>query len=200
MLVGEAFFWVGGTMEREGNNIVMDATGIDRSLARIAHAILEKHGGAHDLVIIGIRTRGVFLARRLRDKIELVEGREIPLGVLDITLYRDDITMVRSKPTIEKTDISFSIDNKRVMLVDDVLFTGRTVRAAMDALIDFGRPKTIGLAVLVDRGHRELPIHADFVGLELSSTFGDEIAVRLLEHDGVDEVVIMAAAQKGKGR
>lgn len=185
-------------MARNKDKVVMDAQGIDRSLARIAHAILEKYGGVQDVAIIGVRTRGVFLAKRLRDIMTLVENREIPLGVLDITLYRDDLTKMRKKPLMAKTEIPFSIDGKRLMLIDDVLFTGRTVRAAMDALIDFGRPRSIGLAVLVDRGHRELPIHADFVGLRIPSTFEDDVVVRLSEYDGVDEVIVMKTSKVKK--
>jgi len=170
--------------------VVMDAEGIDRSLSRIASEILEENKGATDLVIIGIRAGGMFLAKRLRNKISEAEGFEIPFGILDITLYRDDILTSKKKPKLGKTDISFSLDNKKVVLVDDVLFTGRTIRAAMDALIDFGRPKLIQLAVLIDRGHRELPIRADFVGKNLPSSFWEEVSVNLTETTTNDEVVI----------
>ena len=172
------------------NKTVMDKEGLDRSLTRMAYEILEKNKGVEDLVFVGIRTRGVFLAQRLRDKISDTEKTEIPLGILDITLYRDDIKSSQPKPLLGKTEIPFSIDDKKVILVDDVLFTGRTIRAAMDALIDFGRPKMIQLAVLVDRGHRELPIRADFVGENLSSLQGEEILVHLTEKDGSDEIVL----------
>ncbi|MCF8054290.1 MAG: bifunctional pyr operon transcriptional regulator/uracil phosphoribosyltransferase PyrR [Deltaproteobacteria bacterium] len=182
------------------HNKVMDAQEIDRSLNRISHEILERHGGSSDLVIIGIQTRGIFLARRICAKIAGNEGKSVPLGILDITLYRDDINLARRKPPMEKTDIPFSLDGKRVVLVDDVLFTGRTVRAALDALMDFGRPKTIGLVVLIDRGHRELPIRADFVGKELPSALWDDVAVRLVEQDGIDEVIIRAISEKRKMR
>jgi pyrimidine operon attenuation protein / uracil phosphoribosyltransferase len=170
--------------------IAMDKEGLNRSLTRMAYEILEKNKGVEDLVFVGIRTRGVFLAQRLRDKISNTEKTNIPLGVLDITLYRDDIKSSQPKPLLGKTDIPFSIDDKKVILVDDVLFTGRTVRAAMDALIDFGRPRMIQLAVLVDRGHRELPIRADFVGENLSSLQEEEIRVHLTEKDEKDEVIL----------
>jgi pyrimidine operon attenuation protein/uracil phosphoribosyltransferase len=174
----------------EKKKIVMDAEGIDRSLTRIAYEILEKNKGVEELVLVGIRTGGVFLAGRLRRKISEIEGREVPLGILDITLYRDDLQTAHRKPRLGKTDIPFSLDGKKVVLVDDVLFTGRTIRAAMDALIDFGRPKLIQLAVLIDRGHRELPIRADFVGKNLPSSLWEAVVVDLTEKNGRDEVVI----------
>jgi pyrimidine operon attenuation protein/uracil phosphoribosyltransferase len=174
----------------EQKKIVMDAEGIDRSLTRIASEILEKNKGGEELVLVGIRTGGVFLAERLKRKISGIEGKEIPFGILDITLYRDDLSTSHRKPRLGKTDIPFSLDGKKVILVDDVLFTGRTIRAAMDALIDFGRPKLIQLAVLIDRGHRELPIRADFVGKNLPSSLWQAVSVNLTEKDGKDEVVI----------
>jgi pyrimidine operon attenuation protein/uracil phosphoribosyltransferase len=174
----------------EKKKIVMDAEGIDRSLTRIAYEILEKNKGVHELVLVGIRTGGVYLAGRLRRKISEIEGREVPLGILDITLYRDDLQTTHRKPRLGKTDIPFSLDGKKVVLVDDVLFTGRTIRAAMDALIDFGRPKLIQLAVLIDRGHRELPIRADFVGKNLPSSLWEAVVVGLTEKNGRDEVLI----------
>jgi pyrimidine operon attenuation protein/uracil phosphoribosyltransferase len=171
--------------------VVMDAEGIDRSLTRIAYEILEENKGVRDLVIVGIREGGVFLAKQLRDKISSIEGVEIPLGILDITLYRDDIFASNKKPVLGKTDIPFSLDHTKVVLVDDVLFTGRTIRAAMDALIDFGRPTLIQLAVLIDRGHRELPIRADFVGKNLPSALWEEVSVHLGKTlTDADEVVI----------
>ena len=175
-------------MEQE--KVVMDAEGINRSLTRIASEILEKNKGGEDLVLVGIRTGGVFLAERLKRKISSIEGKQIPFGILDITLYRDDLSTSHKKPRLGKTDIPFSLDGKKVVLVDDVLFTGRTIRAAMDALIDFGRPKLIQLAVLIDRGHRELPIRADFVGKNLPSSLWQAVSVNLTEKDGKDEVVI----------
>ncbi|HOG07478.1 MAG: bifunctional pyr operon transcriptional regulator/uracil phosphoribosyltransferase PyrR [Syntrophales bacterium] len=177
----------------ETNRVVMDAEGIDRSLTRIAYEILEKNKGATDVALVGIRTGGVFLAQRLQRKIAAIESRDVPLGVLDITLYRDDLDIAKKKPRLEKTDIPFSLDKMKVVLVDDVLFTGRTIRAAMDALIDFGRPRFIQLAVLIDRGHRELPIRADFVGKNLPSSLWEDISVNLVEKNGRDEVVIEAA-------
>ncbi len=174
----------------EQKKIVMDAEGIDRSLTRIASEILEKNKGGDELVLVGIRTGGVFLAERLKRKISNIEGKEIPFGILDITLYRDDLSTSHRKPRLGKTDIPFSLDGTKVVLVDDVLFTGRTIRAAMDALIDFGRPKSIQLAVLIDRGHRELPIRADFVGKNLPSSLWQAVSVNLTEKDGKDEVVI----------
>ena len=174
----------------ENKKIVMDAEGIDRSLTRIAYEILEKNKGVEDLVLVGIRTGGVFLAERLRRKISGIEGKEVLMGILDITLYRDDLQTSHRKPRLGKTDIPFSLDGKKVVLVDDVLFTGRTIRAAMDALIDFGRPKLIQLAVLIDRGHRELPIRADFVGMNLPSSLWEAVSVHLTEKNGADEVLI----------
>ncbi|MCX5853477.1 MAG: bifunctional pyr operon transcriptional regulator/uracil phosphoribosyltransferase PyrR [Deltaproteobacteria bacterium] len=170
--------------------IVMDAEGIDRSLARVAYEILEKNKGVDDLCLVGIRTGGVYLADRLKEKISRIEGIDVPIGILDITLYRDDLRMSNRKTRLGKTDIPFSLDNKKVVLVDDVLFTGRTIRAAMDALIDFGRPRLIQLAVLIDRGHRELPIRADFVGKNLPSSLWESVIVSLTEKNGSDEVLI----------
>jgi pyrimidine operon attenuation protein/uracil phosphoribosyltransferase len=174
----------------EQKRVVMDAEGIDRSLTRIAYEILEKNKGMEELVLVGIRTGGVFLAERLRKKISGTEGKLLPVGVLDVTLYRDDLSTTHLKPRLGKTDIPFSLDGKKVVLVDDVLFTGRTIRAAMDALIDFGRPKLIQLAVLIDRGHRELPIRADFVGKNLPSSLWEAVSVDLTEKSGKDEVVV----------
>ena len=170
--------------------VVMDADGIDRSLTRVAYELLEKNKGIEDMVLVGIQTGGVFLAERLKKKISRIEGAEIPMGVLDITLYRDDLRASNKKPRLGKTDIPFSLENKKVILIDDVLFTGRTIRAAMDALIDFGRPKLIQLAVLIDRGHRELPIRADFVGKNLPSSLWEAVTVNLKEKSGRDEVTI----------
>jgi pyrimidine operon attenuation protein/uracil phosphoribosyltransferase len=174
----------------DAKRVVMDAEGIDRSLTRIAYEILEKNKGLGDLVIVGIQTGGVFLAKRLQKMISGIEGAEPPLGILDITLYRDDLRGNKKKPRLGKTDIPFSLDERNVVLVDDVLFTGRTIRAAMDALIDFGRPKVIQLAVLIDRGHRELPIRADFVGKNLPSSLWEAVTVNLAEKNGINEVVI----------
>jgi pyrimidine operon attenuation protein/uracil phosphoribosyltransferase len=168
---------------------VLDDAALDRALTRISHEILERNGGAKDLAFVGLRTRGVTLAQRLAVKLAAIDGTTVPVGTLDITLYRDDLDM-RGAPVIRGTDIPFSIKNKTVVLVDDVLYTGRTVRAALDALIDLGRPRMIQLAILIDRGHRELPIRPDFIGKNLPTSHRESVAVRLREHDGEDRVVI----------
>lgn len=170
--------------------VVMDAEGIERSLTRIAHEILERNKGTDNLIIIGIRKGGVSLAERLCEKLSAIEGSEIMSGTLDITLYRDDVLTTGRRPPIEGTYIPFPLDHKRVILVDDVLFTGRTIRAAMDALMDFGRPERIQLAVLIDRGHREFPIRADFIGETLPSSLWENISVNLTDNGDKDEVVI----------
>ena len=164
-----------------------------RTLTRIAHEILERNRGVEELALVGIRTRGVPLAKRLARAIREINGHEIPTGALDITLYRDDLmrTAVGAQPVIRKTEIPFSIDDKRILLVDDVLYTGRTIRAALDALIEFGRPRVIQLVVLVDRGHRELPIKADYVGKNLPTARTQSVQVHLIEVDGHDEVEIV---------
>src|SRR5947199_5853032 len=159
---------------------VLDEIALDRALTRIAHEILERNGGAKDLAFVGLRTRGVTLAQRLNAKIAAIDGAQLPVGTLDITLYRDDLDM-RGAPVIRGTDIPFSIKNKTVVLVDDVLYTGRTIRAALDALIDLGRPGSIQLAILIDRGHRELPIRPDYVGKNLPPSRRDGVPVRLRE-------------------
>ena len=172
--------------------VVMDADRIGRTLARIAHEILERNKGVDDLALVGVRRRGVPLARRLARSLREITGREIPTGALDITLYRDDLmrSPVGPQPLVRRTEIPFSIDARKILLVDDVLYTGRTTRAALDALIDFGRPKAIQLIVLVDRGHRELPIKADYVGKNLPTAPEQSVQVRLQEIDGADEVVL----------
>ena len=172
--------------------IVMDADRMARSLMRIAHEILERNRGVEELALVGIRTRGVPLARRLAQTIREINRHEVPTGTLDITLYRDDLLRhaVGAQPVVRRTEIPFSIDDKRILLVDDVLYTGRTIRAALDALIEFGRPKAIQLVVLVDRGHRELPIKADYVGKNLPTSPTQSVQVHLVEIDGRDEVEI----------
>ena len=170
--------------------IILDSDGIRRALTRIAHEIIERNKGVHGIALIGIRRRGVPLAERLAKRIKEIEGREVPIGVLDITLYRDDLTTITHQPVIHRTDISFDVDNKNIVLVDDVLFTGRTVRAALDAIIDLGRPNAIQLAVLVDRGHRELPIRADYVGKNVPTSKKEIISVYLTDLDEYDKVVI----------
>jgi pyrimidine operon attenuation protein/uracil phosphoribosyltransferase len=170
----------------------MDADRIGRTLTRIAHEIVERNKGTDDLALVGVRTRGVPIARRIARTLREITGHEIPTGSLDITLYRDDLMRhaVGPQPLVRKTDIQFSIDDRKILLVDDVLYTGRTTRAALDALIDYGRPKAIQLIVLVDRGHRELPIKADYVGKNLPTAPEESVQVRLIEIDGEDEVVL----------
>jgi pyrimidine operon attenuation protein / uracil phosphoribosyltransferase len=168
---------------------VLDGAALDRALTRIAHEILERNGGSADLAFVGIRTRGVTLAHRLVGKIGRIDGTTPPVGALDITLYRDDLDM-RGAPVVRGTDIPFSIKGKVVILVDDVLFTGRTIRAALDALIDLGRPRMIQLATLIDRGHRELPIRPDYIGKNVPTSRRELVSVRLSEHDHEDRVVI----------
>ncbi|HYR95314.1 MAG TPA: bifunctional pyr operon transcriptional regulator/uracil phosphoribosyltransferase PyrR [Candidatus Binatus sp.] len=187
-------------MSRNGVRQVMDALAIQRALVRIAHEILERNKGTDQLALVGIRSRGVYLAERIRRRVQEIEAGALPpFGVVDITLYRDDLDRGVENPVVKGTDIPFAVDGRRILLVDDVLFTGRTVRAAMDALVDFGRPQSIQLAVLVDRGHRELPIRADYVGKNLPTSLREQVQVRLAEADGQDEVLIEAVGQ-GRGR
>ena len=169
---------------------IQDNEEIDKSLKRIAYEILEKNKNGKDLVLIGIRKRGVTLAKRLSSKIKEIGGIEIPIGALDINLYRDDLSEVASQPILRKTEVPFTVREKKVILVDDVLYTGRTIRAALDAIIDLGRPRFIQLAVLLDRGHRELPIRADYVGKNVPTSKGELVEVKLMEDDGIDEVII----------
>jgi pyrimidine operon attenuation protein/uracil phosphoribosyltransferase len=172
--------------------VVMDADRIARTLTRIAHEIVERNKGVDDLALIGVRTRGVHIARRLARSLKEITGDDVPTGTLDITLYRDDLMRhaVGPQPVIRRTEIPFSIDDKKILLVDDVLYTGRTTRAALDALIDFGRPKGIQLIVLVDRGHRELPIKADYVGKNVPTASGANVKVEVAEVDGQDRVLL----------
>jgi pyrimidine operon attenuation protein/uracil phosphoribosyltransferase len=179
---------------------VMDEVAIDRALTRIAHEILERNRGCQALVLIGIRTRGIHLARRLAAKIHAIEGEAVPLGIIDITLYRDDLRRRVDHPKVERTEIPFPLTDKRVILVDDVLFTGRTIRAALDGLMDFGRPRSIQLAVLVDRGHRELPIRADYVGRNVPTAVQESVKVRLREEDGMEQVVILERPEAQQDR
>ncbi len=175
--------------------VIMTEDEVRRSLVRVAHEVVESNGGSDDLVFIGIHTRGVPLARRIAAEIKRFEMVDIPVGALDIGLHRDDLSLLEVQPTIRPSDIPENITDKRVILVDDVLFTGRSVRAAMDALVDFGRPQRVLLAVLIDRGHRELPIKANFVGRNVPSSKYERIQLRLKETDGKDEVVIMGLAK-----
>jgi pyrimidine operon attenuation protein/uracil phosphoribosyltransferase len=172
--------------------VVMDADRMARTLARIAHEIVEHNRGVDRLALVGVRTRGVPIAGRLAARLKEITGQEVPVGALDITLYRDDLMhhAVGPQPLVRSTEIPFSIDDRVILLVDDVLFTGRTIRAALDELIDFGRPRAIQLVVIVDRGHRELPIKADYVGKNLPTSSAESVSVRLVETDGCDEVVI----------
>lgn len=170
---------------------IIDADGIRRAIMRVAHEIVEKNKGTDDLVLVGIRRRGVPLAERIQRCIEEFEGIKVPLGILDITLYRDDLSTIDVQPVVHETDIPVSVEGKTVVLVDDVLYTGRTVRAALEATMDLGRPAKIQLAVLVDRGHREVPIRADYVGKNLPTARREIVAVRLQEVDGEEEVLLL---------
>ncbi|TDX52764.1 bifunctional pyr operon transcriptional regulator/uracil phosphoribosyltransferase PyrR [Orenia marismortui] len=177
-------------MELKTKKKLLDSDGIRRALTRISHEIIEKNEGLDDIVIVGIRTRGVPLAKRISSKLEEIEGEKVSTGILDITLYRDDLTTIANQPIVHQTEIPIDITDKKVVLVDDVLYTGRTVRSALDALMDLGRPRNIQLAILVDRGHRELPIRADFVGKNLPTSNQEVISVNLQEVDGEDAVVL----------
>jgi len=170
---------------------LMSSSEIDRTLVRIAHEIVERNGGIEDLGLVGIRRRGVPLAQRLGKLIEGIEHTAIPVGALDITFYRDDLSTVGPRPVVQESDIGFPIDDKRIILLDDVLFTGRTTRAALDALFSHGRPRQVELCVLIDRGHRELPVHASFVGRTVQTTMNEVIEVKLSEVDGTDRVLLM---------
>ena len=169
---------------------VLSEQDIHRAVVRIAHEILERNHGTKDLALIGIRTRGVFLAERLKNQIETIEKSKIPFGTLDITLYRDDLGEIGPNPTVGETLLPFDPAGKIIVLVDDVLYTGRTIRAALDAVIDFGRPQAIQLAVLVDRGHRELPLKADYVGKNIPTSKNEQVVLRLKEQDGQDNVIV----------
>jgi pyrimidine operon attenuation protein/uracil phosphoribosyltransferase len=178
----------------------MDRAAIDRALNRITHEILERNSDPGELALVGIRSRGVPLAERLRQRIAAVEGREVPVGILDITLYRDDLTSIGPYAVLKETRIAFPIDGRRIVLVDDVLYTGRTIRAALDGLVDFGRPRSIQLVVLIDRGLRELPIHADYIGRTVTTRQDQMVAVHLLEIDGKDEVILERRAARREAR
>ncbi len=176
---------------------IMDAAAVRRALTRIAHEIIERNRGVENLGLVGIRTRGIHLADRLAKKIKDIEKIECPVGQLDIAFYRDDIA-INPQPQVEATDIPFDINGKDIVLCDDVLFTGRTIRAAMDAVMDYGRPRTIQLAIMIDRGHRELPIRADFVGKNLPTSIQESVKVHLIEEDGFDDVTM--TQKNGRGR
>jgi pyrimidine operon attenuation protein/uracil phosphoribosyltransferase len=177
--------------KKEKAVLIMDEKGIKRVLTRITHEIIERNKGVEDIAIIGIKTRGAYLAERIAQFIKEIEEVEVPVGSMDITLYRDDIATKLQQPVIQKTDIVFEVVDKNIILVDDVLFTGRTIRAALDQIIDFGRPKSIQLAVLIDRGHRELPIRADYVGKNVPTAFDDLVQVDIQEIDKKDSVSVI---------
>ena len=177
-------------MEFTDKTVLMDSEGIRRALTRISHEIVEKNKGVDNIVLVGIRTRGVPIAERLAENIEKIEGQKPPVGVLDITLYRDDLSTLAYQPIVRPTELPVDITGKTVVLVDDVLYTGRTIRAALDAVIDNGRPKTIQLAVLIDRGHRELPIRADFVGKNVPTSSKEAISVQLQATDEAEQVML----------
>jgi pyrimidine operon attenuation protein/uracil phosphoribosyltransferase len=170
---------------------IMDARQMDRALSRIAHEVVERNQGTSDIVLVGIRSRGVPLANALHAKILEFEGVDVPNGIVDITLYRDDLSQIAPNPVVHATELPFAIEGKVVVLVDDVLFTGRTIRAALDAIIDYGRPRAIQLAVLIDRGHREFPIRADFVGKNVPTSLTEVIKVHCVDLDGEDGVLMM---------
>ena len=171
-------------------NVIMDSDAMRRALVRIAHEIIEKNKGVNNVVLVGIRTRGVPLAQRIAQEIEIIEGVKVKVGMLDITLYRDDLSTLGYNPVMGETDIHFDLNGRTVVLIDDVLFTGRTIRCALDALIDMGRPKAIQLAVMVDRGHKELPIRADYVGKNVPTSTHETVNVTIKEIDGTDEVAL----------
>ncbi|MBF0504915.1 MAG: bifunctional pyr operon transcriptional regulator/uracil phosphoribosyltransferase PyrR [Candidatus Omnitrophica bacterium] len=170
---------------------IMDQEAVRRAILRMAHEILEKNKDVDDLVLMGIRTRGVVLAQRLKKVLKDIKGVDVPMGILDITLYRDDLTLVGKTPVVRPTSIDFDINDRKIVLVDDVFFTGRTIRAALDALVDFGRPAIIQLAVLIDRGHRELPIRADYVGKNIPTSKSQNVRVVLGESDGKEDEVMV---------
>ncbi len=178
-------------MKRKIKAKIIDEIGLKRTTIRLAHEILERNRGAENLVIVGIRTRGIYLAQRILDEIAKIEGKHIPLGILDITMYRDDFRERLKQPVVHQTDIPFDLYDKNVVLIDDVLYTGRTTRAALEALMSFGRPARIQLAVLVDRGHRELPIKPDFVGKNIPTSIGEEVQVKMREVDNEDCVLLV---------
>ncbi len=175
---------------------VIDQEGLKRTISRLALEIVERNHGVANIAVVGVRTRGAFIAERVVKRIQETEKHKVPFGILDITLYRDDFRKRLRQPLVQVTDIPFEINDIHVILVDDVLFTGRTSRAALDALMDFGRPSSIQLAVLVDRGHRELPIHADYIGKSIPTSIGEEVQVRLMETDGEDCVLLVEAPKE----
>ena len=185
-------------MKKAGKKVILDAKGMERVLSRLTHEILEKNKGAEDIVLVGIMTGGVPLSKFIKEKVQAIEGVDVPSGYVDITLYRDDLSRAGYQPRLKRTEIPFSIDEKKVILGDDVLFTGRTIRAAMDALIDFGRPKNIQLAVLVDRGHRELPIRADYVGRNVPTSRNETVDV-MVQGNREEWKVLLNESTTGRG-
>lgn len=177
---------------------LMDAVAIHRALTRIAHEIVERNKSLDGICLVGIRTRGVPLSQRLAATLEKIDGHKPPVGLLDINLYRDDLSRIADHPILRRTEIPFELDDAKVVLVDDVLFTGRTIRSALDGLMDLGRPEWVQLAVLVDRGHREVPIRADYVGKNVPTSRHEQVEVRLQENDGVEEVVLIRPSQEGE--
>lgn len=175
---------------------LIDETGLQRIITRMAHEILERNKGTKNLILMGMRTRGEYLAKRIYNKIKEIEGIELPLGILDVTLYRDDFRTRLKQPEVSVSNITFDVTEKDIILIDDVLYTGRTVRSALDALMDLGRPRTIQLCVLVDRGHRELPIRADYVGKNIPTSIDEEVKVKMQEHDGEDAVYLIDTKEK----
>lgn len=178
------------------STLLMSGEEMNRAITRIAHEILEKNKGTQDLALVGIRTRGVFLASRLRDKIKEIEKITLDMGILDITLYRDDLATSKDTPILQETEIPFDIDGKKLVLCDDVLFTGRTIRAAIDELVDFGRPAQVQLAVLIDRGHRELPFRPDYVGKNIPTAKSVRVKVQMTEEDEQDQVIVIEHEEK----
>lgn len=176
---------------------VMDAAGLNRTIKRITYEILDRNHGAEDLALIGLQTRGVHLADRIAGLVKSIEQVAVPVGVLDVTMYRDDYRTAMKQPKVQVTSIPFAVDGSTVVLIDDVFYTGRTVRSALDALMDFGRPARVRLAVLVDRGHRELPLKADFVGKTIHTAQDEEVRVRMVEEDGIDEVTLVKLRPEG---
>ena len=186
-------------MERKVKAKIIDETGLKRTIIRLAHEILERNRGTEKLVIVGIRTRGAFVAERIINQIKRIEGNQTPLGIQDITMYRDDFRQRLKQQIVQQTDLPFDIDEKNIVLVDDALYTGRTTRAALDALMSFGRPERIQLAVLVDRGHREVPIKPDYVGKNIPTSFGEEIQVKMKEVDDEDCVLLVESPEDSSG-
>ena len=181
----------------EKHDNILDDKQINRALARIAHEILEHNAGAESLAIVGILTRGAYLARRIAAIIKKLENVDVPVGLMDISLYRDDVHSKLDQPVVQRTDILFTVSDKNIVLIDDVLFTGRTVRAALNHITDFGRPRTIQLAVLVDRGHRELPIKADYVGVNIPTAKSDQVVLQVTEKEGSDRVFVVRGGADG---